>query len=105
KVAAPFRQTEFDMLYGEGISREGEALALGEKLGLVQKASTGAYSIPARPDASGRSGGGETKLGRGYDAARTFLKENKPILKELLKDIRKGLHDGPSPKDSKKSDD
>ncbi|MBV9159345.1 MAG: recombinase RecA [Candidatus Kaiserbacteria bacterium] len=82
KVAAPFRQTEFDMMYGEGISREGEALALGEKLGLVEKSSGGAYSI------------GETKLGRGYDAARTFLHQNKPILNTLLKDIRKGLQNG-----------
>ena len=82
KIAAPFRQTEFDMLYGEGISKEGEALALGEKLGLVEKSSGGSYAI------------GETKLGRGYDAARTFLKENKPILTQLLKDIRKGLNEG-----------
>lgn len=82
KVAAPFRQTEFDMLYGEGISREGEALALGEKFGLVEKSSAGSYSI------------GETKLGRGYDAARTFLRENKPILNQLLKDIRKVLQEG-----------
>ncbi len=82
KVAAPFRQTEFDMLYGEGISKEGEALALGEKLGFVAKSSGGAYSI------------GEQKMGRGYDAARTFLKENKPILNQLLKDIRKGLNEG-----------
>ncbi len=82
KVAAPFRQTEFDMLYGEGISKEGEALALGEKLGFVQKSAGGSYAI------------GETKLGRGYDAARTFLRENKPILNQLLKDIKKGLHDG-----------
>ena len=70
------------MLYGEGISREGEALALGEKLGLVEKSSGGSYSI------------GEVKLGRGYDAARTYLKENKPILNQLLKDIRKGLQGG-----------
>ena len=51
KIAAPFRQTEFDMLYGEGISREGEALALGEKLGFVAKSSGGSYSIgeTARP--------------------------------------------------------
>ncbi|MEY4747602.1 MAG: protein recombination protein RecA [Candidatus Parcubacteria bacterium] len=84
KVAAPFRQTEFDMLYGEGISREGEALALGEKLGIVEKSSGGSYSI------------GETKLGRGYDAARTFLRENKAVLNQLLKDIRKGLQDGGS---------
>ena len=82
KVAAPFRQSEFDMLYGEGISKEGEALALGEKLGLVQKSSGGAYSM------------GEQKMGRGYDAARTFLKENKPVLTQLLKDIRKGLNEG-----------
>ena len=82
KIAAPFRQTEFDMLYGEGISKEGEALALGEKYGLVEKSSGGSYSI------------GETKLGRGYDAARTYLKENKPVLNQLLKDIRKGLQAG-----------
>jgi len=82
KIAAPFRQTEFDMLYGEGISKEGEALALGEKLGFVEKSSGGAYSM------------GETKMGRGYDAARTYLKENKPLLTQLLKDIRKGLQDG-----------
>jgi len=82
KVAAPFRQVEFDMLYGEGISKEGEALALGEKMGLVQKSSGGAYSI------------GEAKLGRGYDAARTFLRENKPVLNALLKDIRKNLASG-----------
>ena len=85
KVAAPFRQTEFDMLYGEGISKEGEALALGEKFGFVEKSSGGSYSI------------GETKLGRGYDAARTFLRENKSVLNQLLKDIRKTLQDGGVP--------
>ncbi|HVM73306.1 MAG TPA: recombinase RecA [Candidatus Paceibacterota bacterium] len=82
KVAAPFRQTEFDLMYNEGISREGEALALGEKLGLVQKSSGGSYTIA------------EEKLGRGYDAARTYLREHKPVLNQLLKDIRKGLNDG-----------
>lgn len=92
KVAAPFRQTEFDMMYGEGISREGEALALGEKMGVVEKSSGGAYSY------------GEHKLGRGYDAARTFLKENKPILNSLLKDIRKGLESGGAPARSPSDD-
>ncbi len=78
KVAAPFKATEFDLMYNEGISREGELLALGEKYGLVDK--------------SGASYGyGEHKLGRGYDAARTFLRENKPIAKSLLKDIREKL--------------
>ena len=81
KVAAPFRQTEFDMMYGEGISKEGEALALGEKFGILEKSSGGAYSM------------GEVKMGRGYDAARTFLKENKPILNQLLKEIRNKLND------------
>ena len=98
KVAAPFRQTEFDMLYGEGISREGEALALGEKFGLVEKSSGGSYSIPS--SAKDSEGTGEIKMGRGYDAARTYLKENKPVLKELLKNIQKQLHDGVSAKTS-----
>lgn len=82
KIAAPFRQTEFDMLYGEGISKEGEALALGEKMGLLEKSSGGSYKI------------GDIALGRGYDAARTYLRQNKPVLTSLLKDIRKHLNDG-----------
>jgi len=85
KVAAPFRQTEFDMMYGEGISREGEALALGEKLGVIEKSSGGSYKY------------GDQALGRGYDAARTFLRENKPILNAILKDIRAGLNNGAAP--------
>ncbi|OHA39471.1 MAG: recombinase RecA, partial [Candidatus Taylorbacteria bacterium RIFCSPLOWO2_02_FULL_44_35] len=47
KVAAPFRQTEFDLMYNEGISREGEILALGEKFGLIKKLSGGSYEITA----------------------------------------------------------
>lgn len=82
KVAAPFRQVEFDMMYGEGISREGEALALGEKLGIVEKSSGGSYKY------------GEHALGRGYDAARTFLRENKPVINNILKDIKKQLESG-----------
>nr|MBP9758003.1 DNA recombination/repair protein RecA [Candidatus Paceibacterota bacterium] len=94
KVAAPFRAVEFDMMYGEGISREGEALALGEKLGLVQKSSGGSYTI------------GDIKLGRGYDAARTFLRENKPIINDLLKNIKKQLaENGMSSKSSGSSGD
>lgn len=78
KVAAPFKQTEFDLLYNEGISREGEILALGEKYGLIAK-GTGSYSF------------GEIKMGRGYDAARQFLGENPKIQTELLKNIREKL--------------
>ena len=78
KVAAPFRATEFDLMYNEGISKEGEILALGEKMGMVQK-SGASYRF------------GEVALGRGYDAARNFLKENPKIRAELLKEIRKQL--------------
>lgn len=80
KVAAPFRQTEFDLIYNEGISQEGEIIALGEKMGIIQKSGT-SY------------GYGDVKLGRGYDATRTFLRENKPIKEEILKEIRAKLKD------------
>jgi recombination protein RecA len=78
KVAAPFKTTEFDLMYNEGISREGELIALGEKYDIVQKSGS-SYSF------------GEVKLGRGYDATRTFLRENKPIANEVLKLIRAKL--------------
>ena len=81
KVSAPFRQTEFDLMYNEGISKEGELLALGEKYGLVQK-SGASYKY------------GDEQLGRGYDASRTFLKENPKISNELLKQIREKLKEG-----------
>ena len=84
KVAAPFRVAEFDLLYNEGISREGELLALGEKLGFISKAGA-SYSYDAG------DGSDIEKLGRGYDAARRFLRENKKTSSSLLKGIRKGL--------------
>ncbi len=78
KVAAPFKQTEFDLMYNEGISLEGEMIALGEKMKLVQKSGS-SYSY------------GDIKLGRGYDATRQFLKENKDIKNKILKEIREKL--------------
>lgn len=84
KVAAPFRQTEFDLMYNEGISREGEIIALGEKMGLISKSGT-SYSY------------GEEKLGRGYDATRTFLRDNPKIADGILKEIRTRLAAGESP--------
>ena len=83
KVAAPFKQTEFDLMYNEGISREGEIIALGEKFGLIKKVGQ-SYKY------------GELSLGRGYDATRQFLKdkENKKIAEEILKQIRTTLKDG-----------
>ncbi len=80
KVAAPFKQTDFDLMYNEGISREGEMIALGEKLGIMTKSGT-SYSY------------GEEKLGRGYDATRQFLRENRPIADKILKEIRKKLQE------------
>ena len=79
KVAAPFKQTEFDLMYNEGISQEGEIIALGEKYEIIQKSGS-SYSF------------GETKMGRGYDATRQFLKENQPIRAEILKQIREKLN-------------
>ena len=86
KVAPPFRATEFDLIYGEGISVEGEILALGEKFKIITKSGSSYSYTPQGGDASA-----EIKLGRGYDAARTTLKEDKKLSKELLTLIRKAM--------------
>ena len=75
KVAAPFKQTEFDLIYNEGISKEGEIIALGEKYAIIQKSGS-AYAY------------GDEKLGRGYDATRTYLRENPKIANAILKEIK-----------------
>ena len=86
KVASPFRTTEFDLIYGEGISREGELLALGEKYQFIKKSGASYSYLPPGGDAST-----EVKLGRGYDAARTTLREDAKLQKELLIHIKKSL--------------
>lgn len=78
KVAPPFKQTEFDLMYNEGISREGEIIALGEKYGILSKSGT-SYKY------------GEESLGRGYDATRQYLHENPKVATQILKDIRQKL--------------
>ncbi len=78
KVAAPFKQTEFDLMYNEGISREGEIIALGEKMGIITKGGT-SYSY------------GDEKLGRGYDATRQYLRENTKTSDKILAQIRAKL--------------
>ena len=75
KVAPPFRQSEFDILYGEGISREGEILELGVLHGVLEK--SGAWYIY-----------GSDRLGQGKDNARDFLKENAPLAREIELKIR-----------------
>ena len=86
KVAAPFKVAEFDILYNEGISPEGEILALAEKQNIITKSGS-AYSYQPK-DKDGRPTGEEIKLGRGYDSARVFLKDNLKIKTELEKKIR-----------------
>lgn len=80
KVAAPFKQTEFDIIYGEGISHEGELMALGEKLGIIEK-SGASYSMKQKD-------GEKLSMGRGYDATRTWLKENSKVANTIEKEIR-----------------
>ena len=78
KVAPPFKTAEFDILYNEGISYEGDILNLGEKYGIIKK-SGASYSYD------------KTSLGRGYDSARRFLKEKPKITKEIVKKIREAV--------------
>jgi recombination protein RecA len=78
KVAAPFREAEFDILYGEGISREGDLIDLGVEKGLLEKSGTWI------------SFGGE-RMGQGRENARVFLKENKDIRDKLEAALRKKL--------------
>ena len=75
KVAPPFREAEFDIMFGEGISKIGEILDLGVKLGVVQK--SGAWFNY-----------GDVRLGQGRDNAKIFLKEHPDISAEIEKIVR-----------------
>jgi len=75
KVAPPFKQAEFDILYGEGISREGEVLEIGVNLGVLEK--SGAWYIY-----------NGDRLGQGKDNSRDFLKENPALAREIEARIR-----------------
>ena len=78
KVAAPFREAEFDILYGEGISREGDLIDLGVDQDLIEKSGTWL------------SFGGQ-RMGQGRENARAFLRENKDIREKLEAALRKKL--------------
>jgi recombination protein RecA len=78
KVAPPFRQAEFDILYGEGISRHGELLELGVEHGVVEK--SGAWY--------GYKG---DRLGQGKDNSREFLRENPELAREIETKIREAV--------------
>ena len=75
KVAAPFRTVEFDIMYGEGISKTGELLDLGVSAGLVEKSGSW-FSY------------GNQRIGQGRENAKTFMKENPDIANELETAIR-----------------
>ena len=78
KVSPPFKEAEFDILYGEGVSREGEIIDLGVNAKIVEKAGSW-YSY-----------GGE-KIGQGKDNAREFLKENPDLAHEIENKVREAL--------------
>ena len=78
KVSPPFREAIFDIMYGEGISRQGEVIDLGVECDIVEK--SGAWY----------SYNGE-RVGQGKDNAREFLKENPEIAKEIEAKIREKL--------------
>jgi len=78
KVAPPFRQAEFDIMFGEGISKVGEILDVGVEKGIVQKSGSW-YSY------------NDTKLGQGRDAVKDLLKDNPELSEELEETIKEAI--------------
>lgn len=78
KVAPPFRQAEFDVMFGEGLSREGELIDYGVKLDIVDK-SAAWFSYK------------DKKLGQGRENSKAFLKENPEIADEITKEIQNSM--------------
>ncbi len=78
KVAPPFRQAEFDIMFGEGISKEGELVDYGVKLDIIDK--SGAWFSY-----------NETKLGQGRENVKAFLKENKEVAIEIEEKIKQAI--------------
>jgi recombination protein RecA len=78
KVAAPFRESEFDILYGQGISREGDLLDLAANQNIVEKSGSW-YSYKGE------------RIGQGRENARQFLKDNKDTMVKLEAEVRKNL--------------
>lgn len=78
KVAPPFKEAEFDIMYGKGISKEGEILDLAVKLGVIQKSGSW-FSY------------GETRLGQGRDNVKDYVKNHPELLEELAVKVREGV--------------
>ena len=79
KVAPPFREAEFDIMYGEGISHLSELIDLAVRLDLVQKSGSW-FSM------------GEMRLGQGKDAAKEYFRDNPDVTAKLEKDVRDNFH-------------
>ena len=93
KVAPPFKQVEFDIMYGEGISKIGEILDLGVKAGIVEKSGAW-FSYDS------------VRIGQGRENAKTYLKEHPEMAERLEKAIRgkteqvaEGMMTGPDAED------
>jgi len=93
KVAPPFKQVEFDIMYGEGISKMGELLDLGVKAGVVEKSGSW-FSY------------GDERIGQGRENSKSFLKDNPSIALEIEDKIRAahGLDFEFEPKEDEKDD-
>jgi recombination protein RecA len=79
KVAPPFKQVEFDIMYGEGISKTGEIIDIGVKEGIIDK--SGAWFSY-----------GDERIGQGRENAKTYLKENEKTRLEIEEKIRKSFN-------------
>ncbi|PKN69777.1 MAG: recombinase RecA [Deltaproteobacteria bacterium HGW-Deltaproteobacteria-12] len=78
KLAPPFREAEFDIIFGEGISREGDVLDLAAEQGIIEKSGAW-YSYKG------------DRMGQGRDNSRTFLKENPDIMKQVENEVKDKL--------------
>ncbi len=74
KIAPPFKEAEFDIIYGHGISKEGDILDLGVSLGIIEKSGAW-YSF------------GDERIGQGRENVKNFLAENKDIMKKITKSV------------------
>ena len=81
KVAPPFTECEFDIMYNQGISTQADVLNVGVNLGIIDKAGN-TYTF------------GETRLGVGKESAKTFLRENQNIMKEIRKKVEEKMAAG-----------
>jgi recombination protein RecA len=78
KVASPFKQAEFDIIFGQGISREGSVLDMGTELGIITRSGTW-YSYQ------------DTRMGQGRENAREYLKQNPSVTADIDQKVREAL--------------